>query len=1228
MFRTGRYLSESITVYTKEGSGPERWLINQRFSDRLADVHPMGMTWTWRFREFESAPGSATNKSFVARLDMTILPEFRERIRQDIIPCQFRFTIDPEYDFEDIQRITTIRATADSKTFILIAETDLGESFEILGNSTCYDISSCCSAGSCNRLSCCLPISPGIPVPSACLDGFLALDEANTEREWISRLEAEENEFISAYIKHCLEAAEELIMEYDDAQYHFTLFYYDQFNNLLKTVPPKGIRPLPSVRVDEVKRNRDAGTSLTPSHQLVTMMKYNTLDELVENSSPDAGEIRICYDELGRIIMTQSAVQIESNKFSYIVYDDIGRVIETGEGSPSSGIIPEKLDYSVYAGEWLTTAKSEIFKTNYDEQEFPSIEDHFEEAQKNLRNRISSITYQESEGIEYDHGIHYNYDILGNIREVVQDFTWLAREYPIVNSSGQHIKKVKYDYDLLSGKTNKVIYQPNQPDQFIHWYDYDGDYRLRNVRSGILDFKDLPIHDNEARYYYYKHGPLARLEIGHEKIQGLDYAYTINGWLKGLNSGTLDPDRDMGHDGISGGDLLHGLFAEDAYGFTLHYFENDYTPIGLSEIGLGNNFLVNDLGSSLNPDLWNGNIDYISNSNDGIPDHPSKANVYGYDQLNRLKNASTFIKDQESLNSSNSWTGGRIDDQFSSSYGYDPNGNITSLIRRDGRGTIFDQISFNIASTSNQLTHLTDAISTGVADNDLDSQSPNNYLYDASGRMISDNSAGISRINWRHDDKVKSIQYIEGEIEFMYDANGSRILKISNEGTKYYFRDHSGNILATYQISDDNLILSGLPVYGIDRLGITEVNQPVSDLELNNPISKMRGIKIYEISGNTNNVERLVSDRKVPLSSVEGVFVADGIAAMEFFPFGMLKTTEELDTTNYLYGFQGQEKDNEHKGEGNSYYTEFRMYDPRTGRWLSRDKVTKHHESPYLAYGNNPKNNIDPSGLDEIFLPAEEFQEYEDLLTLQYAETRTGNRPLFVSDASDEDRINAQRWMADQGYRRIDEQSQDQLSAQQRSDRNNRGNSEMESASSSNRTHVGIFNSDAADNIGYGIEGGEWVVQNLEGNSARETVRNGVNGLRDAHEERIRQRYESRAVRAEQQGSRARTPRRIREQGQRRVNQYRARNPRIAPGSPTGTGRIISGAGKALSFAGFVLNAGGMMERQYELANDLVGGDMGGLEYTGKSIWNITSGIAGCLPFGDSVILLIYDPTE
>jgi RHS repeat-associated protein len=66
--------------------------------------------------------------------------------------------------------------------------------------------------------------------------------------------------------------------------------------------------------------------------------------------------------------------------------------------------------------------------------------------------------------------------------------------------------------------------------------------------------------------------------------------------------------------------------------------------------------------------------------------------------------------------------------------------------------------------------------------------------------------------------------------------------------------------------------------------------------------------------------------------------------------------------SQYRYGYQGSEKDNEIKGSGNTYTTHFRQLDPRVGRWLSIDPKSTAFEGPYLAMENNPIFYNDPLG--------------------------------------------------------------------------------------------------------------------------------------------------------------------------------------------------------------------------------------------------------------------------
>ena len=89
--------------------------------------------------------------------------------------------------------------------------------------------------------------------------------------------------------------------------------------------------------------------------------------------------------------------------------------------------------------------------------------------------------------------------------------------------------------------------------------------------------------------------------------------------------------------------------------------------------------------------------------------------------------------------------------------------------------------------------------------------------------------------------------------------------------------------------------------------------------------------------------------------------------------------------SNYRYGFNGKEKANETKGEGNGYDFGTRIYDPRTGTWLSTDPANKPWISPYEYAANNPVNVTDPDGKDDIH-----FHYYVVSVTMPFA-VRTEN---------------------------------------------------------------------------------------------------------------------------------------------------------------------------------------------------------------------------------------------
>ena len=71
----------------------------------------------------------------------------------------------------------------------------------------------------------------------------------------------------------------------------------------------------------------------------------------------------------------------------------------------------------------------------------------------------------------------------------------------------------------------------------------------------------------------------------------------------------------------------------------------------------------------------------------------------------------------------------------------------------------------------------------------------------------------------------------------------------------------------------------------------------------------------------------------------------------------------------YLYGFQGQERDDEIKGKGNSLNYTYRMHDPRLGRFFAVDPLTSKYPwySPYQFSGNKVIAFNELEGLEEVY---------------------------------------------------------------------------------------------------------------------------------------------------------------------------------------------------------------------------------------------------------------------
>ncbi len=111
---------------------------------------------------------------------------------------------------------------------------------------------------------------------------------------------------------------------------------------------------------------------------------------------------------------------------------------------------------------------------------------------------------------------------------------------------------IAYEYDLISNKVLKVIFNNNRSDQFFQRYQYDEDNFLTSTETS----RDGYLWDKDASYTYYDHGPLRTIRLGEDHIQKLDYVYTIQGWLKGINTPDLAKNIEEGEDKIYAQDVI------------------------------------------------------------------------------------------------------------------------------------------------------------------------------------------------------------------------------------------------------------------------------------------------------------------------------------------------------------------------------------------------------------------------------------------------------------------------------------------------------------------------------------------------------------------------------------------------------------------------------------------------------------------------------------------------
>ncbi len=111
-----------------------------------------------------------------------------------------------------------------------------------------------------------------------------------------------------------------------------------------------------------------------------------------------------------------------------------------------------------------------------------------------------------------------------------------------------------------------------------------------------------------------------------------------------------------------------------------------------------------------------------------------------------------------------------------------------------------------------------------------------------------------------------------------------------------------------------------------------------------------------------------ISDKPIGVDTtgdgVNDYYDAEFLTVQDYYAGGMLQPGRNFNSSEYRFGFNGQEKVDEISGTGNHTTAEFWEYDTRLVRRWNIDPVIKPWESGYAAFKNNPIYYTDRKGLD------------------------------------------------------------------------------------------------------------------------------------------------------------------------------------------------------------------------------------------------------------------------
>jgi len=532
----------------------------------------------------------------------------------------------------------------------------------------------------------------------------------------------------------------------NEEESHDTYYVYDDYGNLTYVIPPK---------VETAN-----GIGKAEQDELCYQYKYDHKDRLVEKKIPGKGWEYIVYNKLDQPIMTRDALLKAQGKWLFTRYDAYGRVVFTGMASGGSRST-EQTAANNAAIQWAEPTENpkmvDGMSLYYNSGGYPMLNaitdlhtinyyDDYNEIRDGMAKPVGEILGQEqatsAKGLPTASKVRVldtpDWVTTLTVYDQKGRAIWTKTSNPYLGTTD--VVKTQLDFGGKTLQQHTEHTKGNNPTiATADTFTYD--------HAGRLVLQEQTLGEQTETLFVKHYGPVGQLmakKVGNTMeapLQTVDYAYNIRGWLTDIN--------DVDNKG------------DDLFAFQLHY----NTPTHNSAEA-----------------LFNGNIAQ-SNWSTASADGSKFWYMYHYDALNRINEAQ--------------FAGGGFWDRYSlENVGYDKNGNIQGLIRRghtNADATTFGATD-NLVYTYDSGNKLTKVLDNG---NDtygfVDGADQNTeYAYDANGNMISDANKGITSIAYNHLNLPTNVAVGNGNILYIYDANGTKLEKTVSTGT---VTEYAGNYI-------------------------------------------------------------------------------------------------------------------------------------------------------------------------------------------------------------------------------------------------------------------------------------------------------------------------------------------------------------------------------------------------------------------------------------------------